>query len=110
MSLGFESGVPKILREMNKPYGPDAIRRSAELLDETGLETMGFLMLGGPGETVETACQSLEFAATIVIADHGKKNVGLIRGGHRRSGIHIGGTDTANSGPDAGRECRAPIR
>jgi radical SAM superfamily enzyme YgiQ (UPF0313 family) len=62
LSLGFESGSEKILTNMNKKYLPSDVRRIATRLKKFGIATMGFLLLGGPGETKETVNESLEFA------------------------------------------------
>jgi radical SAM superfamily enzyme YgiQ (UPF0313 family) len=62
VSLGFESGCEAILRGMNKHYTPDDVRRTVALLKRHGIRRMGFLLLGGPGETRETVEQSLAFA------------------------------------------------
>jgi radical SAM superfamily enzyme YgiQ (UPF0313 family) len=62
VSLGFESGSAQMLRRMNKRYGPGEVRRVSRLLREYGIRRLGFLMLGGPGETRATAETSLAFA------------------------------------------------
>lgn len=61
-SLGFESGSPSILKSMNKRFGPKAVIRASRMLRNHGIQRMGFLLLGGPGETRETVKESLEFA------------------------------------------------
>lgn len=62
VSLGFESGAATILAAYGKHFGPAEIRRAARLLKNAGIQAMGFLMLGGPGETRDTALESLNFA------------------------------------------------
>ena len=64
-SLGFESGSPAILKEMNKRFTPDEVRRISDLLAAHGVRRMGFLLLGGPGETRETVEESLAFARSL---------------------------------------------
>lgn len=64
-SLGFESGSPAVLREMNKRFSPDEVRRISDLLATHGIRRMGFLLLGGPGETRETVEESLAFARSL---------------------------------------------
>jgi radical SAM superfamily enzyme YgiQ (UPF0313 family) len=61
-SLGFESGAPAVLKEMNKHFTPEQVRRTVDLLAAHGIRRMGFLLLGGPGETRDTVKQSLAFA------------------------------------------------
>jgi radical SAM superfamily enzyme YgiQ (UPF0313 family) len=65
VSLGFESGSEKILANMNKKYLTADIRQISERLKKFGIGRMGFLLFGGPGETKETANESLEFADSL---------------------------------------------
>ncbi|MGV8079776.1 MAG: B12-binding domain-containing radical SAM protein [Syntrophales bacterium] len=65
VSLGFESGCETILRRMNKKFGPRDIRRASDLLGNAGIRRMGFLLLGGPGETRETVEESLSFVDSL---------------------------------------------
>lgn len=65
VSLGFESGCPAILKNLNKRYDCDQVRTASELLREYGIRSMGFLLLGGPGETRESVAESLKFADSL---------------------------------------------
>ncbi|MDR3554543.1 MAG: radical SAM protein [Syntrophobacteraceae bacterium] len=65
VSLGFESGSEKILRSMNKRFQPADVRAVSTLLHKYGIKRMGFLLLGGPGETRQTVEESFEFAASL---------------------------------------------
>ena len=65
VSLGFESGCPVILKNLNKKYSTSQVRAASELLKSYGIKRMGFLLLGGPGETGETVRQSLDFADSL---------------------------------------------
>ena len=65
VSLGFESGSEKVLANMNKKYLPTDVRRISERLKKFGIGRMGFLLFGGPGETKDTAIESLEFADSL---------------------------------------------
>ncbi len=65
VAFGFESGSRKILRSFNKRFQPEEVRRISEMLDKYGIGRMGFLLLGGPGETRETVEESLEFADSL---------------------------------------------
>jgi len=69
VSLGFESGSERILREMNKRFTPGDVRRTADLLAAHGIRRMGFLLLGGPGETRESVEESLAFARSLRLDD-----------------------------------------
>ena len=65
VSLGFESGCPAILRKLNKTYDPAQVRAASELLRNYGISQIGFLLLGGPGETKESVRESLAFADSL---------------------------------------------
>ncbi len=65
ISLGFESGCERILRNMNKKFSPREVRRTVEILARHGIRQQGFLMLGGPGETRESVLESLTFADSL---------------------------------------------
>ena len=65
VSLGFESGCERILRKMNKRYTLDTVRQTSEMLKAFGIKRLGFLLLGGPGETRESVEQSLVFADSL---------------------------------------------
>ena len=65
LSLGFESGSEKILKGLNKKFTPEAVRQASALIQRHGIRRMGFLLLGGPGETRETVLESLEFADSL---------------------------------------------
>jgi len=76
VSLGFESGCERILRHMNKKFTPEDVRRASELLETHGIRRMGFLLLGGPGETKETVEESIEFVDSLRL-DVMKMTVGI---------------------------------
>jgi radical SAM superfamily enzyme YgiQ (UPF0313 family) len=65
VSFGFESGSREILRSMNKRFQPEEVHRISGILKKYGIGRMGFLLLGGPGETRETAQASLAFADSL---------------------------------------------
>ncbi len=65
LSLGFESGSRKILSQMNKRYTPEDVRRISQILTKHGIRQTGFLLFGGPGETMETVEESLDFADSL---------------------------------------------
>jgi radical SAM superfamily enzyme YgiQ (UPF0313 family) len=65
VSLGFESGSEKVLAKLNKKFNPDDVRQISNTLKDYGIRRMGFLLLGGPGETKETVNESLEFADSL---------------------------------------------
>jgi radical SAM superfamily enzyme YgiQ (UPF0313 family) len=68
VSLGFESGCDTILKQMNKRFKNQDVRRAVRMLSHHGIQTMGFLMLGGPGETRDTAEESLQFVEELELS------------------------------------------
>jgi radical SAM superfamily enzyme YgiQ (UPF0313 family) len=65
VSMGFESGSERILKNMNKRFTLDEVRQVSEILSEQGIRRMGFLLLGSPGETRESVEESLAFADSL---------------------------------------------
>ncbi len=62
---GFESGCPDVLRAMNKRFQPEEVRQISERLAAHGIRRMGFLLLGGPGETEQSVQESVAFADSL---------------------------------------------
>ena len=65
VSIGFESGSEQILKNMNKRFTLKTVRRISKMLADHGIRRMGFLLLGGPGETRESVEESLVFADSL---------------------------------------------
>lgn len=65
VSLGFESGSPAVLRAMNKRFAPEEVRAISRSLKAHGIRRLGFLLLGGPGETPQSVAESLTFAESL---------------------------------------------
>lgn len=65
ISLGSESGSPKILKNMNKKFSPQEVRKISDTFKKHAIHQMGFLLLGGPGETGDTVRESLEHADSL---------------------------------------------
>jgi radical SAM superfamily enzyme YgiQ (UPF0313 family) len=70
LSLGFESGASEILTEMGKRFTTEDVRDAAAKLKVRGVRRMGFLLLGGPGETRETVIESLDFLESLDLDLH----------------------------------------
>jgi radical SAM superfamily enzyme YgiQ (UPF0313 family) len=64
-SVGFESGTNRVLKGMNKRFRREDVARTCSLLKRCGIRQMGFLLLGGPDETLESAEESLVFADSL---------------------------------------------
>lgn len=65
VALGFESGTEQILKRLNKRFGPDDVRIISAMLAKHKIHRMGFLLLGGPGETRQSVEESLYFADSL---------------------------------------------
>ena len=65
VSMGFESGSERILKNMNKRFTLEEVRQISEILSGQGIRRMGFLLLGSPGETRESVEESLVFADSL---------------------------------------------
>jgi len=65
ISLGFESGSEQVLRSLNKRFLPEDVRTISAMFANNGIERMGFLLLGAPGETKKSVEESLSFADSL---------------------------------------------
>lgn len=61
LSLGVESGSPRVLRAIGKNITPEQVLGTTRLAKKYGLPVRFFMMLGNRGETAETFQQSLRF-------------------------------------------------
>ena len=65
VSLGFESGSENMLKRMNKQFTLDDVRNISKMLERHQIRRLGFLLLGGPGETRDSVERSLSFADSL---------------------------------------------
>lgn len=68
ISYGIESGSQKILNNINKGVEVSKMHEAIKLTWESGIVPHAFLMLGTPGETVETVRESIDFCKKAGIA------------------------------------------
>ena len=64
-AFGVESGDPDILRSIDKRVDLDTVRRAFKDAKSVGLETIGFFIIGLPGETEETMERTIRFACEL---------------------------------------------
>jgi radical SAM superfamily enzyme YgiQ (UPF0313 family) len=76
VSMGFESGSERILKNMNKRFTPAEARKISDMLSDHGIKQMGFLLLGTPGETRKSIEESISFADSLKL-DSLKITVGV---------------------------------
>jgi len=67
LCVGFEFGDQRILDNVRKGEKIETMRRFAELARKAGVRVHGCFMIGGPGETRETARATIEFAKSLPI-------------------------------------------
>lgn len=60
--FGIESGVESILKGVNKGITLQGVEEVIKICKEIGIKTLGFFLVGAPGETKETFRQTLTFA------------------------------------------------
>jgi len=65
--IAIESGDPEILEIMNKKVNLEKARQVTEWCRELKILTLGFFILGIPGETMESMQRSRDFAITIAL-------------------------------------------
>ncbi|MHC1745270.1 MAG: glycosyltransferase [Syntrophobacteraceae bacterium] len=61
LNLAVEHGSPHVLKAMNKKLSVDKVRQVAEICGRLGIRTLGFCLVGYPGETDECFKESFLF-------------------------------------------------
>ena len=59
---GLESGSQEMLNIVNKGITLDQVRTTIRLTKEVGIKTLGFFLIGSPGETRQTIRETVRFA------------------------------------------------
>ena len=67
ISVGIESGSPRILKLMNKNLSKEITEKKIKLMRKQGLDIIGFFILGYPTETVDEINQTIDFACKLDI-------------------------------------------
>ncbi len=67
LSFGLESGNEQILRNIRKGASLERTRQAVQWCHGLGIKVKGFFIIGLPGETRETAQQTIEFAKSLKI-------------------------------------------
>ncbi len=65
VSVGFESGSERILKNLKKRFLREDVRVVSARLADHGIRRMGFLLFGTPGETRDSVEESLAFADSL---------------------------------------------
>ncbi len=67
LCVGFEFGDEQVLRNVKKGTSVEEMRRFAEHARKAGIRVHGCFMIGGPGETPETARKTIRLAQELPI-------------------------------------------
>lgn len=62
ISYGVESGSPRILEAIDKGITLEQVEKAVGWSREAGLQTIGYFMVGSPGETPQTIQETIAFA------------------------------------------------
>jgi len=62
IAYGIESASPEILNTLSKGITPEQVEEAIRLTREVGLQTIGYFMIGAPGENTETITRTINFA------------------------------------------------
>lgn len=62
IAYGIESAAPEILATLHKDINLEQVTEAVNISREAGLQVIGYLMLGSPGETPDTIRQTVELA------------------------------------------------
>jgi anaerobic magnesium-protoporphyrin IX monomethyl ester cyclase len=63
--FGLESGIQEMLDDMNKGITLEQVRENIKLTKKHGIRSLGFFLIGSPGETRETIRKTLKFAKSL---------------------------------------------
>jgi len=63
--FGIESGLQEMLDDMNKGITLEQVRENIKLTKKHGIRSLGFFLVGSPGETRETIRQTVKFAKSL---------------------------------------------
>jgi len=67
IAYGIESGNQMILNNLRKKITIEQVRYAIEATRKAGIQSVGYFMLGSPGETPETIRQTIDFAKSLDI-------------------------------------------
>jgi radical SAM superfamily enzyme YgiQ (UPF0313 family) len=63
--FGIESGVPELLKKINKNYTLEDVKRAVEISEKVGIQTVGLFMIGLPDEDEKMTYQTINFAKSL---------------------------------------------
>ncbi len=73
--LGIESGSQKILDSLNKQITLKQIRKTVKLFKKSGIQSIGYFIIGAPADTEETIKKTIKFALSLKELDMAKATI-----------------------------------
>ena len=77
LSFGIESGVPEILKIIQKEVSLEDVKKGYKIAKKLGIETRGSIIIGLPGDTRKTIKQTFKFLRNLKELDHPYINVAM---------------------------------
>lgn len=68
ISYGVESGSDEVLARISKGISRKMIQKAIKITDQAGIQSLGFFILGLPGETEKTMEKTIEFAKSLPLS------------------------------------------
>lgn len=68
ISFGIESGNEEVLKQINKGITKDLVRSALDMVHQAGIQSLGFFILGLPGETEATMRETINFAKSLPLS------------------------------------------
>ena len=69
IAYGVESGVPEILKQVNKNISMEQVRRTVAWTEAAGIRSKGYFIIGFPDETQDTVQRTIDFALSLPLSD-----------------------------------------
>jgi len=67
VAYGIETASPEIMKTLQKDITLEQVEKAVQAHKETGLQVIGYFMLGSPGETPETIRQTINYAKKLKV-------------------------------------------
>jgi anaerobic magnesium-protoporphyrin IX monomethyl ester cyclase len=67
VAYGIESASPEIIKILHKDTTIPQVEKAVRATRETGIEVVGYFMIGSPGETQETIQKTIDFAKKLKV-------------------------------------------
>ena len=77
LSFGIESGDPDILASLKKGTTHEKIRAAYKAAKKVGIETRGSVIIGLPGDTIESVNRTIQFCKDLKEIDHCYFNIAM---------------------------------